>query len=67
MEDGLFGAFDSNVNCLTVMNDIAYAGYGSSYKSQMANVYKVTDGSEPKGAMPENVGRNIYEIVNKAE
>lgn len=66
-EDGLFGAFDSNVNCLTVMNDISTAGYGSSYKTQMAQVYKVTDGTEPKGDIPENVGRNIYEIVSKAE
>lgn len=64
-EDGLFGCFESNINCLTLENDIATSGYGSSYKTQMCSVTKVTDGSEPKGDMPENVGRNLYEIVNK--
>ena len=66
LEDGLYGAFDSNVNCLTIQNDMATGGYGSSYKTQMCKVYKVTDGTEPKTDMPENVGRNQYEIVNKA-
>ena len=65
LADGLFGAFDSNINCLTVQNDMATAGYGSSYKTQMCKVYKVTDGTEPKGDMPENVGRNQFEIVEK--
>ena len=63
-EDGLFGAFDSNINCLTVENDISFAGYGSSYKTQICKVYKVEDGMAPTTAMPENLGRNEYEIVN---
>ena len=63
LEDGLFGAFDSNINCLTVENDIATSGYGSSYKTQMCKVYKVTDGTEPKGDVPENVGRDLFEVV----
>ena len=64
LEDGLFGAFDSNINCLTIQNDMATAGYGSSYKTQMCKIYKVTDGTEPKGDVPENVGRNQFEVVN---
>ena len=44
---------------------MATSGYGSSYKTQMCKVYKVTDGTEPKGDMPENVGRDQYEIVNR--
>ena len=65
LADGLFGAFDSNINCLTVQNDMATAGYGSSYKTQVCKVYKVTDGTEPKGDRPENVGRDQFEIVEK--
>jgi anaerobic selenocysteine-containing dehydrogenase len=63
--DGLFGAFDSNINNLTIMNDMATAGYGSSYKTQLCKVYKVTDGKEPKTELPQDLGRNRYEIVNQ--
>ena len=63
LEDGLYGAFDSNINCLTIMNDMATSGYGSSYKTQLCNVCKVTDGKQPQTELPENLGRNQFEVV----
>jgi len=63
-DDGLFGGFDSNINCLTVMNDMAQAGYGAPYKTQICKVYKVEDGTEPQTMLPENLGTNGFELVN---
>ena len=52
---------------MTLENDVAQSGYGSSYKTQICKIYKVTDGKEPKTAKPEGVGRNLFEVVSHEE
>ena len=62
-EGGLFGCFDSQINCLTVMDQFGPSGYGSTYKTQLCKVYKC-DPDEPWPTTLENLGRNHYTVVN---
>lgn len=57
-EDGtFFGCFESNINNCTVQGDVGPSGYGTSYKTQICKIYKVTPENDTLERTPEEEAR----------
>lgn len=59
-EDGsFFGTFESNPNNCTQQGDVGPSGYGTSYKTQICKVYKVTPDNDTMQRTPEEIERAL--------
>ena len=58
-KDGtLFGVFESNINNCTTQSDVGPSGYGTSIKTQLCKIYKVTPENDHIELTPEEEARS---------
>jgi anaerobic selenocysteine-containing dehydrogenase len=59
-EDGtIFGVFESNINNCTTQSHVGKSGYGTSYKSLICKIYKVTPENDTLQRTPEEDARAL--------